>query len=277
MSQGFTKGVPIDTDVTLSTNSNLLVPSQYAIKTYVDTADATLQTNINAKQNQITATTSADYYRGDKTFQTLNKTAVGLGNVDNTSDANKPVSTAQQTAINNVRDISYYRRKGGIWHSAALVGNLANPVSAVANTIYLMAFTVSETITITDIGYNVTATGTTTLARCGIYSSNANGEPNIALADSGNLGVSLGPKSITLATPLVLNAGLYWTAYIQNGTGSINGCPASATLNFIGSSTGISTSAVNGFNKVISYGALPTLIGLTQNLAFLPIVWFRIS
>jgi len=52
-----------------------------------------------SKENTITATTSADYYRGDKTFATLNKTAVGLGNVDNTSDANKPVSTAQQTAL----------------------------------------------------------------------------------------------------------------------------------------------------------------------------------
>jgi hypothetical protein len=47
----------------------------------------------------ITATTSADYYRGDKTFATLNKAAVGLGNVENTSDANKPVSTATQTAL----------------------------------------------------------------------------------------------------------------------------------------------------------------------------------
>jgi hypothetical protein len=57
------------------------------------------QTALNLKENTITATTSADYYRGDKTFATLNKTAVGLGNVDNTSDANKPVSTAQQTAL----------------------------------------------------------------------------------------------------------------------------------------------------------------------------------
>ena len=32
--------------------------------------------------------------------KTIDKTFVGLGNVDNTSDANKPVSTAQQTAIN---------------------------------------------------------------------------------------------------------------------------------------------------------------------------------
>jgi len=61
------------------------------------TSDA--QTQINSKEPTITATTSADYYRGDKTFATLNKSAVGLSNVDNTSDANKPVSTATQTAL----------------------------------------------------------------------------------------------------------------------------------------------------------------------------------
>jgi len=36
MSQGFTKGVPVDTDINLAADSNLLVPSQHAIKTYVD-------------------------------------------------------------------------------------------------------------------------------------------------------------------------------------------------------------------------------------------------
>ena len=46
----------------------------------------------------ITAGTTAQYWRGDKTWQALNKAAVGLGNVDNTSDADKPVSTAQATA-----------------------------------------------------------------------------------------------------------------------------------------------------------------------------------
>lgn len=37
MSQGFTKGVPVDTDVNLAANSDLLIPSQKAVKTYVDT------------------------------------------------------------------------------------------------------------------------------------------------------------------------------------------------------------------------------------------------
>ena len=58
------------------------------------------QTALNGKENTIIAGTTGQYFRGDKTFQTLDKSAVGLGNVDNTSDANKPISTATQTALN---------------------------------------------------------------------------------------------------------------------------------------------------------------------------------
>jgi hypothetical protein len=42
----------------------------------------------NGKQDQITAGTTSQYYRGDKTFQTLDKTAVGLGNVANADTTN---------------------------------------------------------------------------------------------------------------------------------------------------------------------------------------------
>ncbi len=58
-----------------------------------------LQTALDGKEPTISAGTTAQYYRGDKTFQTLNKAAVGLSNVDNTSDANKPISTATQSAL----------------------------------------------------------------------------------------------------------------------------------------------------------------------------------
>lgn len=43
----------------------------------------------------------------------ITKSAVGLGNVDNTSDANKPVSTATQTALNGKRDNT--APKSGTW------------------------------------------------------------------------------------------------------------------------------------------------------------------
>jgi hypothetical protein len=53
MAQGTTKGVPIDVDPTLAADSDLLVPSQKAVKTHVDTAVSskqdTLVSNVNIK------------------------------------------------------------------------------------------------------------------------------------------------------------------------------------------------------------------------------------
>jgi hypothetical protein len=66
---------------------------------YLGGVTSDIQTQLNAKEATITAGTTGQYYRGDKSFQTLDKAAVGLSNVDNTSDANKPVSTATQTAL----------------------------------------------------------------------------------------------------------------------------------------------------------------------------------
>ena len=66
---------------------------------YLGGVTSDIQTQLNAKEATITAGTTGQYYRGDKSFQTLDKTAVGLSNVDNTSDANKPISTATQTAL----------------------------------------------------------------------------------------------------------------------------------------------------------------------------------
>jgi hypothetical protein len=51
MSQGFTRGVPIDTDPNLALDSDLVVPSQKAVKDYVDTG-------LNTKQDTLTDTKS---------------------------------------------------------------------------------------------------------------------------------------------------------------------------------------------------------------------------
>jgi hypothetical protein len=118
-----------------------------ATTTYVDSADATKEpiisfgTNLQylrgdkswqtlptytlsglGGQPLIAAGTASQYWRGDKTWQALDKAAVGLGNVDNTSDTNKPVSTSTQTALNtkaNVADVT---------SSLALKANLASPI-----------------------------------------------------------------------------------------------------------------------------------------------------
>jgi hypothetical protein len=48
----------------------------------------TEKTTWNNKENAITAGTTSQYFRGDKTFQTLDSTAVGLGNVPNVDATN---------------------------------------------------------------------------------------------------------------------------------------------------------------------------------------------
>jgi hypothetical protein len=100
---GNTSGTNTGDNATNSQYSGLATSKQDALVsgTNIKTVNSTslLGSGNVAVEPTITATTSADYYRGDKTFATLNKAAVGLGNVDNTSDANKPVSTATQTAL----------------------------------------------------------------------------------------------------------------------------------------------------------------------------------
>lgn len=70
-----------------------------AVHSHVINDVAFLQTALNGKESFVTPGTALQYWRGDKTWVTLDKTAVGLGNVNNTTDLNKPISTLTQTAL----------------------------------------------------------------------------------------------------------------------------------------------------------------------------------
>lgn len=52
---------------------------------YLNSTTSNVQTQLNAKEGTITAGTALQYFRGDKTWATLNSTVVGLGNVTNES------------------------------------------------------------------------------------------------------------------------------------------------------------------------------------------------
>lgn len=110
----------------------------------------------NGKENAITAGTTSQYYRGDKTFQTLDKTAVGLGNCDNTSDANKPISSATQTALDNKSDknITLDRKTASYTLVANDNGKLIEMNVATANTLTINAslFSAGNQILISQYG-----------------------------------------------------------------------------------------------------------------------------
>jgi hypothetical protein len=56
-------------------------------------------TSVNGQTGVVTGLAPAANPTFTGTVSGITKSMVGLGNVDNTSDANKPVSTAQQTAL----------------------------------------------------------------------------------------------------------------------------------------------------------------------------------
>ncbi|MGY9044339.1 MAG: hypothetical protein ACKVG3_10690, partial [Rhodobacterales bacterium] len=106
------------TDGTLATNSDDLFPTEKAVKTYVDgitasgVADASTETMGKIQlAGDLGGTAKAPTVPGlvlkaplkDPIFtgkvKGIDKTMVGLSNVDNTSDANKKVSTATQTVL----------------------------------------------------------------------------------------------------------------------------------------------------------------------------------
>jgi fructose-specific component phosphotransferase system IIB-like protein len=54
---------------------------------YVSGVTSAIQTQLGSKEPSITSGTTSQYWRGDKSFQTINKADVGLGSVDNVSAA----------------------------------------------------------------------------------------------------------------------------------------------------------------------------------------------
>jgi hypothetical protein len=71
-----------------------------AVQAFDAVLDATTASYTTAEETKLSGIESGADLTGDgSTLTGLTSSQVGLGNLDNTSDANKPVSTAQQTAI----------------------------------------------------------------------------------------------------------------------------------------------------------------------------------
>jgi hypothetical protein len=173
-------------------NSNVLFPTQNAVKTYVDnqvssgvidattsikgkikltgdlggTADVPTVPGLANKENTILAGTTSQYYRGDKSWQSLTKTSVGLANVDNTSDLSKPISTATQSALNYKEDSANKSTTVGLGTSDTLFPT-QNAVKSYVDT-QITAVTVSEASTTSmgkiQLGGDLAGVGTNALS-----------------------------------------------------------------------------------------------------------------
>lgn len=101
---GVTASSPLSVTGNPSVDPNISLPQATSLASgYLTSAD---WSTFNSKEPAISSGTTGQYWRGDKSWQTLDKSAVGLSNVDNTSDVNKPISSAVQTALNAKYDAS---------------------------------------------------------------------------------------------------------------------------------------------------------------------------
>jgi hypothetical protein len=94
-----------------------------------------LTTALLDKENKILPGVSGQYWAWDKTWKTLDKSAVGLNNVDNTPDLSKPISTAQ-AAINTAKanDADVLHKTGNETKTTGVLTFAASPVVPNATT-----------------------------------------------------------------------------------------------------------------------------------------------
>ena len=231
-----------------------------ATTSYVDSQDATKQDILVSGTNVKTVEGQSILGSGDIS---ITKSDIGLGNVDNTSDLSKPISTAQQTALNakqdtlvsatNIKTIngSSVLGSGDLTISGGIVGVhslLFLPSASVtnqmltgtatlsgtlltANTITAAPFIPAQNITTSNLFMQVTTLFAGALCRIAIY-SNVNGAPSNLLYVSSDLNMSsIGIK--TAVTTFNFVAGTtYWLA-IHGGTTGTSGVNAIQTANLV--------------------------------------------
>lgn len=123
----------------------------------------------------------------------LTKTSVGLGNVDNTSDADKPISTATQTALDAKQDVANLVTAFGTtpsdkkYPSEKLVNDALNQtnqrVTGVENDTQTLSTSKQDKLT---AGTNITITGSTISSKDTTYTAGT----NISISDANAISVT---------------------------------------------------------------------------------------
>ena len=112
---GLTSVTSVTDTITLNLDNTAVTAGNYGSSSSVGTFTVDAQGRLTAASNSAIAITASQ-------VTDLTKSSVGLGNVDNTSDANKPVSTATQTALDLKANLA----------SPALTGTPTAPTAAAA-------------------------------------------------------------------------------------------------------------------------------------------------
>ena len=261
----------------LTFDNSVVVPQGSTVEIISFSSVALTESLANAKifvgdsnANAVAKTISGDATLANTGALTLNtsaKTTLGLNNVDNTSDANKPVSTAQQAEIDTKADIAsptFTGTVGGITKAMVGLTNAENttdankPVStATQNALNLKANLAGPTFTGNTSAANLTLTGYLNAPASFTIDPATHGDITGTVVIAGNLQVDGTQTTINSTTVsiddlnLTLASGAS-SSSAANGAGiTIDG--ASASLSYISSVDSFKFNKNLGINTNASY------------------------
>lgn len=162
---------------------------------YLDGVTSAIQTQIDSK---LATSTAASTYApiANPTFtgtvSGVTKSHVGLGNVDNTSDANKPISTATQSALDAKLNLSGGTLTGALTLSGAPTSDLH-----AATKLYVDNVTAG-------INFHEAVHATTTVNLATIYNNGTGGVGATLTADTNRAFTTIDGESVTLGQRVLI-------------------------------------------------------------------------
>lgn len=166
------------------------------------------------------------------------------------------------------------------YYYSALPCIAPSTLSLANNRIHYVPFQVTESVTFTRIGINVTTLQAASVIRLGIYNSSG-GKPSTLLVDAGTVaGTATGEKEITISQ--AMTPGWYWLACLSDvnsiGVTAENGASSGDTVRVnLGTSTGGGNGVIYVY-ETFSYASLPASVGTILDMTGAsnpPRIWLR--
>lgn len=219
--------------------------------------------------------TTVDFTSGNTTFnQPVSATTISASTFYSGSTLLQNYFPYDQSAM-RVRGSTYDR-----YHTSSKFAFSFTTVALTANRLYATPLLIGENMTLDRIGISIstTSSGSTSVARLGIYNSNSNHLPSTLVADFGTITTSATTNLTTIAINQTLTPGLYFMALLSNATDTVRAIPTTGFDSIFGYGNNPTLNVAGQFYQAQTYGALPSsFTASTFSVAAVPAIFYRIN